>query len=48
MKEEKQVEMGTKEFTNGRGYSSNIVTTYSKIRKSEVRNIKKLRAAIKR
>ena len=40
--------MGTKEFTNGRGYSSNIVTTYSKIKQSEVRNINKLRAAMKR
>ena len=35
--------MGTEEFTNRRGYFYNILTTYSKIKQSEVRNIKKLR-----
>ena len=32
-KEEKKVEMGTKEFTYGRGYSSDIVTIITKLRK---------------
>ena len=31
MKEEKMVEMGTKEFTYGRGYSSDIVIIITKL-----------------
>ena len=34
-KEEKKVEMGTKEFTYGRGYSSDIVTIHDKIEQSQ-------------
>ena len=32
MKEENMEEMGTKEFTYGRGYSSDIVTIITKLR----------------